>query len=308
MPPFDMNSTYGAMLIGTFFAILFQGILTVQAYLYYESFPGDHWHLKSLVAVLWCLDLTHLVLICQTVYHYLIDNWGNDLALLESTIELDLHLVLVGAATILCQGFFLHRVWKFSKGNWLLVGVLALMCLTTVGLDVDMSIALSKNKSITTINSGEGEVIAMFSIGAAVDLFIAILLCWYLQQGRSPFERTNFMLARVIQYTVATGLATSLLAIGCIAAYLIKPNSFIFIGMHFSLGRMYTNALLATLNSRRNLRGILASTGTSWVASGPQTRSAPPFVVSQTQVTQDIALTEINAKPNANLVKGESTW
>ncbi|KAJ7452644.1 hypothetical protein FB451DRAFT_1282761 [Mycena latifolia] len=256
MSDIDMHSTYGAMLIGTFFATLFQGILSVQAYVYYESFPGDPWQLKSLVGFLWCLDLTHLVLTCQTCYYYLIDNWGNDLALLESTIELDLHLVLVGAATILCQGFFLHRVWTFSKGNWLLVGILGLMCLTTVGLDIDMSVALSQNRSVATINAGEGKVIAMFAIGAIVDLFIAILLCWYLQQGRSHFERTNFMLARVIQYTVATGLATSLLAIGCIAAYLIKPNSFVFIGMHFSLERMYTNALLASLNSRRNLRSM----------------------------------------------------
>ncbi|KAJ7088465.1 hypothetical protein B0H15DRAFT_780761, partial [Mycena belliarum] len=260
------------------FSYRFQGILFVQAYIYYESFPEDPWQLKSLngtstLRIIRCLDFAHLVLICQTSYHYLIDNWGDSLALLESTIELDLHLVLVGTATILCQGFFLHRVWMFSRRNWILVAVLGAMCMTTVGLDITMTVQLSQNTSIATINGGGGrEVVAMFSIGAGVDMIIAILLCWYLMQGRTPFEQTNFVLTRIIQYTIATGLATSLLSLGCVAA-----------GMHFSLGRMYTNALLATLNSRRNLRGMLghSAAGMGLTSGSLQTRSGPAFVVTK---------------------------
>ncbi|KAJ7483851.1 hypothetical protein B0H11DRAFT_2231996 [Mycena galericulata] len=85
-----------------------------------------------------------------------------------------------------------------------------------------------------------------------VDMVIAMILVWYLIQGRTTFEKTNFVLTRIIQYTVTTGLATSMLALGCVAA----PDGFVFIAMHFSLGRMYTKALLATLNSRRNLRSV----------------------------------------------------
>jgi hypothetical protein len=55
------------------------------------------------------LDVTHLILICQSCYHYLVTNWGNGAALLISTHELDLHLIFVGIATLVCQGFFLHR-------------------------------------------------------------------------------------------------------------------------------------------------------------------------------------------------------
>ncbi|KAJ7126267.1 hypothetical protein C8R44DRAFT_123275 [Mycena epipterygia] len=288
MPAFmDLNPTYGAMLIGTFFAIFFQGMLSVQAYIYYESFPQDSWRLKSLVGSVWCLDLVHLFLICQACYHYLIDNWGYEPALLESTIELDLHIALVGAVTILCRAFFLHRVWIFSRKNWLLVAGLTVMCLTTVGLDIALSIRTIRDRSVAVFSTDTPEIIAMFSLGAIVDLIIAMLLFWYLQRGRTSFDRTNFVLTRIIQYTVATGLATSLLAIGCVAAYLIKPKTFIFVAMHFSLGRMYTNALLATLNSRRNLRSALGETGgVTWPGSvSPnQSRSAPVFVVSQVRL------------------------
>ncbi|KAJ7464026.1 hypothetical protein FB451DRAFT_1492161, partial [Mycena latifolia] len=230
----------------------FQGLLSLQAYSYYENFPEDSWQLKTLVSLPWsrskalvlCLDLTHLILICQSCYHYLVDNWGNEAALLESTIELDMHLLLVSAATIVCQAFFLRRVWNLSKKNWLLVGCLAAMCMTTLVLDVAMAIRTSLNRSVATFSDWGDEILALFAIGAAVDVIIAMLLCWYLPRGgRTSFSSTNFVVSRIIQYTVATGLATSLLAVGCFVA-----------AMHFSLGRMYTNALLATLNSRRNLR------------------------------------------------------
>ncbi|KAJ7863570.1 hypothetical protein B0H13DRAFT_2354153 [Mycena leptocephala] len=72
-----------------------QGMLTVQAYIYYEPFPQTP-RTQSLVAVVWVLDLAHLVFICHLVYHYLITSWGNDAALLQSTEDFDLLVVLVG--------------------------------------------------------------------------------------------------------------------------------------------------------------------------------------------------------------------
>ncbi|KAJ7495330.1 hypothetical protein FB451DRAFT_1213862 [Mycena latifolia] len=289
MAPPDFEATYGALLIGVFLSIFFQGILSMQAYIYYEAFPEDSWRLKSLVAVVWTLDFVHLILICQAVYHYLVRNWGNEAALLETTTELDLHLVLLSAATMICQGFFLHRVWTFSHGNKILTGTLFAACLSTVILDAVMSAQTISNKSIATIlsHSFSGEVIGVFAVGAAVDLAIAIILCWYLQRGPFTFDRTHFVVTRIIQYTIATGLATSIFALGCLVVYVVLPTTLIFLGMHFSLGRMYTNALLATLNSRRNLRTLMGVPNTlSWSGIQPS-HSAPVFAVGSDHTATD---------------------
>ncbi|KAK7044965.1 ANK-REP-region domain-containing protein [Favolaschia claudopus] len=252
-----LSTTYGAMFIGVLFATFFQGVLTLQAYIYYESFPNDHLSLKLLVAGVWFLDVAHLVLICQSCYHYLITSWGNTAALLLSTQALDLHLVFVGMASALCQAFFLTRIWIFSKKNYLLTTVLAAACLTVLGLEAAMSAQISRIPGVAAFGSLTAEVVTTLGLSAAVDVAIAIILVWHLQQGKTTFERSSFVVARIVQYTVATGLATSLLAVACLAVYLATPHTFIFIALHFSLGRMYTNALLATLNSRRNLRKIL---------------------------------------------------
>ncbi|KAJ7137518.1 hypothetical protein C8R43DRAFT_1019570 [Mycena crocata] len=272
-----IDGTYGAMFIGVLFATFFQGILTVQAYIYYESFPDDLRRIKFLVGTVWILDAAHLVLICQTCYHYLITNWGNDAALLIATYELDLHLIFVGLATLVCQAFFLHRIWMFSKGNWIMTSVLSAGCLATFGLDVSLSVQILPVRSVAVFNRHTAEVVGLFTTGAVVDMAIALVLVFYLQQGKTQFDRTNFVVARVLHYTVATGLITSILAIGCLAAYFAAPHTFIFIAMHFSLGRLYTNALLATLNSRRNLRSA---------AQGSP--SVPSFAVMTTRVVTSV--------------------
>ncbi|KAJ7674208.1 hypothetical protein B0H14DRAFT_3537506 [Mycena olivaceomarginata] len=138
MPSLNMDETYGSLLIGAFFAIFLQGMLTVQAYIYYESFPTDSKKLKSLVAVVWVLDLAHLIFICHAVYHYLINSWGNDAALLQSTEDFDILAVLVGADT------------DVSGNNWL-AGLLALACLAILGLDTLIAVKLSINKSVTIV-------------------------------------------------------------------------------------------------------------------------------------------------------------
>ncbi|KAJ7452708.1 hypothetical protein B0H11DRAFT_2072683 [Mycena galericulata] len=271
--PSTMDLTYGAMLIGVLIATFFQGILSVQAYMYYENFPDDLRRLKLLVATVWLLDVTHLILICDSCYHYLITSWGDNAALLVSTPELDLHLIFVGLATLLCQGFFLHRIWTFSKRNWILTGLLSAACLAAFGLEVTISSQLLTVRSVSYFSDLTSEAVAVFAAGGAADMAITMALVFYLQQGTSQFDRTNFVVAQVVNYTVATGFATSLLAVACLIAYLAAPHTFVFIAMHFSLGRLYTNALLATLNSRRNLR------------HAPQTHpSAPSFAATTTRV------------------------
>ncbi|KAJ7921752.1 hypothetical protein B0H13DRAFT_2655885 [Mycena leptocephala] len=259
------ESSNGALLIGVLVSTFFQGILSVQAYIYYGSFPEDPLSLKVLVRFVWTLDFVHLVLISQAMYYYLVTNWGNVAALGLTTIELDLHLVFLSVATFTCQAYFLHRVWRFSNRNKLLTGVLTAGCTSTLVLDLLLAAQTIAGRNSTKIApSSKRASIAVFSTGGANDLAIALVLCWYLQRSKSEFDRTKFVLTRIIHFTVSTGLVTrqrySLLALGTLAAYVGSPDTFIWLAMYFSLGRMYTNALLATLNSRRKLRTLLLAT------------------------------------------------
>ncbi|KAJ7235737.1 hypothetical protein B0H12DRAFT_1238684 [Mycena haematopus] len=217
----DVRDTFGAVYIGVVFAALFQGILTVQAYIYYESFPGDSWVLKWLVAVVWTLDLVHLGAISSVPWITLVVNWGNPDVFLKETTGLSVHIILVAAPTLICQIFFLRRLWRFSKKNRILVGTLGLASVTVFVLDFYLTVQTLTNPNPSAYQNDTGEIVSMFSIGAATDLCIALTLVWYLQRGATGFDRTNFVVTRIIQYTIATGLASSILAGACVIA--VRP-------------------------------------------------------------------------------------
>ncbi|KAF9479835.1 hypothetical protein BDN70DRAFT_932265 [Pholiota conissans] len=257
-PSSALDSTYGAYLIGVLFATFLQGLLTIQAWNYYEKFPNDPLKHKILVLTVWILDTAHLVVVCQSVYHYLVTDWGFEPALNVATWELVIHIFLIGLSCFLCQLFFLHRIWIFSRKNYFVVGLVMVLCLATLALSIHLPIhVMLSHIPISEFPSDKPEILALFLVGAGSDFLIAGLLCFYLRLNKPGFQPMRSVLGRVLQYAVATGLVTSALRIGAVIALLAAPTKLYYIAMHLSLGRLYTNALLATLNARAKMREVL---------------------------------------------------
>jgi hypothetical protein len=81
------------------------------------------------------------------------------------------------------------RIWTFSGRNWVLTGVLAAVCLTAFGLQVLLASQIIIAPYFAYFSDRGAEVVAVFSLGAAVDVAIALVLVFYLQQGTSHFDR-----------------------------------------------------------------------------------------------------------------------
>jgi hypothetical protein len=250
----QLDSTYGAMLIGVYFATFLQGLLTFQTYRYFDKYPNDPIVNKIIVFTVWSFDAIQLIFIAKSAYYYLVTQWGNPEALATSIWELDIQLTFIGLSAFVCQLFFLNRIWVLSKKNIVLVACLFCLCLTTLALDIVVTVQITTVRLVTEFGRRKAEIIAVFTSGAAADVFIAISLCYYLSRDKAMFQRTKSIVKKVVQFTIATGILTSAFAIASIIAYFSNEGAFYFIAIHFSLGRMYTNALLATLNSREQLR------------------------------------------------------
>ncbi|KAI0695204.1 hypothetical protein C8T65DRAFT_665701 [Cerioporus squamosus] len=89
--------------------------------------------------------------------------------------------------------------------------------------------------------------------GAAIvsDSLTAGVLIVTLSRQRTPYEETNTLLNTLIIYTINTGAIVNALAI---VFALARPNTMEWIAIELLAVRLYTNSVLAVLNSRKSLR------------------------------------------------------
>lgn len=113
-------------------------------------------------------------------------------------------------------------------------------------------------RKITSVIGFSPQIESVIYIGfgstAFLDCGIAAAMCLILYKSNGGTRKTESVVETLIQYFISTGLLTSFAAIMCIALYVVQPTSLLFLGMEFSMTRLYANSLLAMFNARRQLR------------------------------------------------------
>ncbi|KAF9037131.1 hypothetical protein BJ165DRAFT_1558901 [Panaeolus papilionaceus] len=259
-PTTVLDPTYGSLLVGVIVAAMFQGMLMVQAYNYYENFPNDRMKNKVVVFLAVLLDTAHLILIIKAAYSSLVTNWGYLPSLGFAPIELNLHLIFTALSCLVAQLFFLERIWTFSRRNYWITWFLFILALVPVILEIHITTRIVRDTSVAEYERNKMETMALFIATAIADMAIASVMCYYLQKETSAFEATRSVVSKALHIVVGSGLATSLIAIGSLILYVTVKQTFYFISLHFQLGRTYTNALLLTLNARHQMRQMLGDT------------------------------------------------
>ncbi|OCB87432.1 hypothetical protein A7U60_g5337 [Sanghuangporus baumii] len=100
--------------------------------------------------------------------------------------------------------------------------------------------------------------------GVAADLWIAICVCYFLFRDKTGFQRTDTMLRKLTVYIIGTGLLTSFVTVACFISYAAMPNNGAYVAIYSCISKFYFNALLATLNTRKRLRGEVKSEGSNF--------------------------------------------
>ncbi|KAJ6565628.1 hypothetical protein DFH09DRAFT_1157695 [Mycena vulgaris] len=214
-----LESFFGPILVGG----ASHATLIVQSYALYERAPAVHqW--KVLPAA---LDFIRIIFLCQMAYQMFVVNWGDPLIL---------YLGFSGAQTLLCQGLLLYRVVRKQLP---LCGALGLASVAAFVLNTVASIQLRTRETTgySMLHSG-GEFLASLALRAAVDAVVSMLLLGDLK------PRTNLALTRYLAVIFASGLATSVVALACVAAFAASSSSLAWLALHFALGGFCSNAVV----------------------------------------------------------------
>ncbi|KAL1710215.1 hypothetical protein EV121DRAFT_193432 [Schizophyllum commune] len=256
----NLDSKIGATYLGIIFAAIFYGITSIQAFLYFQrpKEQSDGWKYAVLVGGLWILDTIHLAFVCDAGYHYLIDNYANPVALATANwCVITAQILISSISNFIIRSVYGYRVWSFVRRR-LLVGLpvtLLIAATTLVSFDLHNSCGYwFQIPAFSRFDEFSYFMYTALGAGVGVDAMIALALSLSLSQSRTGFKRTDSLVNILMAYTINTSLLTSLCSIACFTTYTIWPHEMTYIGIYFTLSKLYMNSLFATLNGRSAIR------------------------------------------------------
>lgn len=252
----NLRLSFGAMYIGCVISVSFSGIAALQAYLYFRQYRNrDSRRMKATVLGAWALDLVHTIFICQGIWHYLVLNWGNLDELNHITWTVASSIAVTGFITILVHFFFANRVWRLSKHNPWITGVIVVLAIIRLASALTTTSQMLRLKHFTIFIT---DFRWLFTFGLAlssiIDVIITFSLCYYLRSSVTGYSSIDDVIHRITLYTINNGLLTCLASLIDMVCAASMPHNFLFLSLHFIIAKCYVNSLLSTLNSRDALR------------------------------------------------------
>ncbi|KDQ59982.1 hypothetical protein JAAARDRAFT_191416 [Jaapia argillacea MUCL 33604] len=244
---FGLGIFYIGIVIG---AILF-GITVMQVYVYYSHYPEDRISLKISIAALCVFDTLHLIACVDIGYRYLITDACNPTFMNSSFWSLRTAPISRMFATRLVQCVYLAGIWKlrsqlFGTGQHRLVSrivavVFALLLMGAGPVEI-VTVAI-----IPDLNVEERQWWGWLELAtsAFLDCCIAATMILLIRRGLHGGRRMKSLTSTLIQYTIASGLITSLTCVIYLLLYVVDTGSISFGAIEPCVSGVYSISMLA---------------------------------------------------------------
>ncbi|KAJ3720079.1 hypothetical protein FB446DRAFT_747268 [Lentinula raphanica] len=248
--PSNVALITGPYVLGGVFSYGLFGILAVQIFFYqYTFYERDPLWLKAFVYILAIFDLVITIMWTNFMWQVLAQHWG-DPAILTNVNAAAAIPLLSGIVASMAHSFYAWRIYRLTKSKFLPVPVM-LLSLTTCAM-AGYSGIRGAQIGIARFSEMDPEVSTWLGGSTLCDFLITFVLVFQLfrYERRSASARTRDALLRLITLTVETGLVTALTAlIELLLFVFFRDNTLYFIPL-FMLSKVYSNCLLANLNTR----------------------------------------------------------
>lgn len=253
----SVGSTIGALFIGNVASCLVLGVLLAQAYKYMRLYPNDRIGYKLLVSTIIILELADQALITHASYFYCVTNYDNYLAVVfgDVTPSLILQITLGSLVGTIVRSCFAIRLWRFSKHNVFVTGTVFAIIVAHMALGTTYTVRAFSDRKLRNAVHLKDIGLASLGSGMAADLLTASALCYYLRQYKTGYSPADSMVTNLSRSAINTGIVTSGVSFATLMTYHFRPEDMIFIAEYFVLSKLYAISLLATLNTRKIIRG-----------------------------------------------------
>ncbi|KAF5320829.1 hypothetical protein D9619_002055 [Psilocybe cf. subviscida] len=212
------------------------GALTIQVYNYHVAFAkDDRLFMKLMVYGIYVLDLLQTAFGSRYAWWVLASGWGNPWTLRFTPWTLGLVPVLTG----LSEHSYLTAVGQCTAAMY--SGIIS---------DINLDVATRQNL--------EPPVTVWLALSTACDIAITIMLGSQLRKRIGlGFGTYNPRLQRAIRLLIETNLITTLVVIAELITFLQRATASWYFLFGMLIGKLYSNTLVATLNSRGSFTSTL---------------------------------------------------
>ncbi|KAJ7107823.1 hypothetical protein C8R44DRAFT_885221 [Mycena epipterygia] len=281
-PP-DVELLFGPMLIGVFLNTTLYGVLLVQMLVYYQRYKRDRTWFRYLALYLLIAETVNVVFDIGLIYEPLIFRYGTAKALEISPLLLRPDAAVTIAISTPVQLFVAWRVKVLSE-SYFFPFLIALSSLISLGGGLSVTIMVSLHSAYADFASFHPFVITWLSSTAACDVVLSGALIYSLISSKlyqTVYNANNSMFSILAKQvparptdtltgslvvrlfniqpgptlmawavTVQTGSITAITALLDLFVFLFSPSTTLQFIWDFPLSKLYTNALLSTLNAR----------------------------------------------------------
>ncbi|KAJ3993412.1 hypothetical protein F5050DRAFT_1781958 [Lentinula boryana] len=255
------SSTLGMLEIGVVISSILFGILTMQTYYYQKNYSQDlPWIKYGLVFGIWFIELVHTICIAHAIYFYSVIHFGDAEAFDGWPVSLAIAVVCHGIVAVLVQGFFAYRIARFT-GHLCIVlvpcfSVMIFELVSDIVIGVEMA-TVAQQSHIPFQDNWEWLILTVLCLRTTLDVLISGTFVYRLIKLRNIVsEDTLAVIDKLILWSIETGLILSLISILIIICYTTIPENYTWVMLYMILPRLFSNTMLANLNSRNRREGL----------------------------------------------------
>ncbi|KAJ7590321.1 hypothetical protein C8J56DRAFT_591345 [Mycena floridula] len=273
----DLRNTFGAGFIGAMFTAALYGLTTLQTYLFFIYYPNETLRVRLFVASIWVLDTAQTSLVGVCMYHYLVANYDNPVALLAGHWSLFLSVALNVIVAVMVQSFFTLQIFTLCsrKTRWWVSSAIFVTVIGHFCFGIATVIIFFKKHTFVEIQAPQVTLEAATPFAAfdiVSDILISVALCVLLHSSRSGLSSTNTLISTLILYAINRCLLTSVVAVVEVIAFSLSPKSLWFLAIDFTIGKSTSQAGDEVINLRTSTRtSTLQFSSRSEASSKPAT-------------------------------------
>ncbi|TFK72649.1 hypothetical protein BDN72DRAFT_304172 [Pluteus cervinus] len=250
----NLDTTFGALLIGGLVSTALWGVTCVQTYTYFTQSSRDRPAYKAIILFLFAMDTFDSVLTGHFLYDYMVTHSADPLPSLFLTWSFNVRATVSFGSDFTIRMMFAMRVYKFSNKNLVPTTWIVTFSLIALGSGLFSIVKGFQVHSLARLHELLNAISVIFAATVAADLGITISLCYLLHKSRTGFRRTDSLIRVLMMYTINTGAISVLDGSIIMGIAITMPQNFLYDIPYLPLGKLHLNSYLACLNAREAIR------------------------------------------------------